>query len=517
MAIVLLRLKLTLQRRALGRGGTTQRLLFVGAWLLALVLGLATAATVGFLDSSRSGLGDLALLIILTVIFIGWVLLPIVMPVAQDQTLNPALLEQYPISPRDQVLGLLLGGLVSPMALFTFLTAAGGTLVAGERVTARVAVLLAALVFVVLCVAASRATSAALAGLLQTRRGRDLAIAVAGVLSLSIYLLSQSAHNLTNVLADLEHSSAELVLSWLPPGAIGAGMIAVRDGDWTTALMRLAIALVGIGIALAVWAWALRRRVHVGGSERRTNSKPAADSNLIPFPISAVSASAASSAAAQQWRYYFFRSPRAIQSALFPLLVGVVAAHSFVSDGGIALGAVILVVLGVSAGFNVFAFDGPGFGYLTMAGAPMRSVLAGKASVTPIFLIPVLAVFVIVEALLMDAWTDAFPAFLAGVGVAFVAAGLGAITSVHMPVAMTTASGADRAKAMVGTLVAFLVLALLVAAGAGAWISLQEVLPASIAILPLVALAVLLGWWLTSLAGNRLQRDQTHVAERLGV
>ncbi len=518
MAIVLLRLKLTLQRRALGRGGIAQRLLFVGAWLLAIVLGLATAAAIGFLDSSRSGLGDLALLAILTIIFTAWVLLPVIMPVVQDQTLDPAMLEQYPISTRDQVLGLLLGGLIAPMALFTFLTAAGGAITTGEQTTARIAVLFAALVFVVLCVAASRATSAALSGLLQSRRGRDLAIAIAGVLSLSIYLLSQAAHKLNEVLLDLEHSSAELVLSWLPPGAIGAGMIAVRDGDWTTALMRLVVALVGIAIAVAVWSWALRRRVRGGGSAHGgTKPKSAVESELIPFPINAVAPSATSGAAAQQWRYYFFRSPRAIQSVLFPMIFGVVMAHSFVSDGGMALGAAFLVVLGAASSYNLLSFDGRGFEYLTMSGAPMRRVLAGKASVTLLLVVPVLGVFVVVEALLTDAWADAFPAFLAGAGLAVVAAGIGTVTSVLLPISTTSATGGERLKGMVGMLVALVVLFLITAAGAKSWLALQDLMPSSIAILPIFAVALAIGWLLAGWAGSRLERDQIRVAEALGV
>ena len=184
MAGVLLQLKLAIQRRSFGHGGTAQRAAYVGGWLLAVVLGLGAGAVVALLDASRDGLGDLALVSLLTLVFLGWVLVPVVMPGIGDQTVDPARLEQYPISAGQQVSGLLLGALVAPTALFTLLLAAGGTFATGEAVSARIFVLLAAVVFTVQCVAASRSVQALLSGMLQSRRGRDLVLAASGVLTL---------------------------------------------------------------------------------------------------------------------------------------------------------------------------------------------------------------------------------------------------------------------------------------------------------------------------------------------
>ena len=143
-------------------------------------------------------------------------------------------------------------------------------------------------------------------------------------MALGVYLLSQSAHNLSQTLVELENGPTEAVLSWLPPGAIGQGMIAVRDGQWGLALAHLLVAAAGIGVALAVWAWAIRRRVR--GSSGRPASRGAqqasTESTLVPVPLTALRPSPTVASAAQQARYYFFRSPRAVQSAALPAVMG---------------------------------------------------------------------------------------------------------------------------------------------------------------------------------------------------
>jgi magnesium-transporting ATPase (P-type) len=115
--------------------------------VLAAVLGIAAGSVVDMLASARDGLGDLGLVLILSVVFLGWVLTPLLMPGLSDETVDPQRLEQFPITPRDQVFGLLLGSLIAPTALFTFLVAAGGTFATGEDATARVLIVLAAAVF----------------------------------------------------------------------------------------------------------------------------------------------------------------------------------------------------------------------------------------------------------------------------------------------------------------------------------------------------------------------------------
>ena len=177
MAVVLLQLKLAIQRRSFGHGGTGQRLAYVGGWLLALVLGLGTGAVVAFLDSSRDGLGDLALVGLLTVVFLGWVLVPVVMPGLGDQTVDPARLEQYPISPQGSRCPDCCWALSSPRRRCSrSCWRPVGPSRPVKQSLRGCSWLPAAVVFTVLCVAASRSVQALLSGVLQSRRGRDLVL-----------------------------------------------------------------------------------------------------------------------------------------------------------------------------------------------------------------------------------------------------------------------------------------------------------------------------------------------------
>ena len=510
MAVVLVQLKLAIQRRSLGHNGGGQRALYVAGWVLALALGLGAGGVVDQMTSQRTGLGDLTLVILLTVLFVGWVVIPVILPGVGDDTVDPEKLEQFPISARDQVLGLLLGSLIAPTALFTFLAVAGGTFASGETVPARIAVAMAAVIFTVLCVASSRALQALLAGAMRSRRGRDLMIGLSGALALSIYLLSRSAHNVDQILVDLENEPVEAVLSWLPPGAIGQGMIAVRDGHWGTALVHLLVTLAAIVVALAAWAWVIRKRV-VGpkGGAGRVKKKSGMSTNLalVPVLLESMPTSAVTAAASQQLRYLFFRQPRAVQSVVILPVMGAVVAHQMVSDAGLVGGAVVITTMCLPAtAMYLFSYDDQGFTYILSAGAPPRQVLLGKVLAALIIVLPLMVVFVVVEAVLTTTWDEAFAALLAGLNVALAGVGVGAMTSVMAPQNRVHPGGNMRrgiAGGLAGTALLLVVVGLLVLA----WMLTGDSLGAPLPMLATLPVSALLGWLLLRRAGGRLAAD----------
>ena len=522
MAVVLLRLKLAIQRRSRGRGGLAQRVWFVLGWLLALILGVAAGAAVAAADSARDDRGDLGIVLVFTGVFLVWALVPVLLPGIGDQTVDPEKLEQFPLPARDQVAGLLLGGLVAPTALFTFVLAAGATVAADEAWPARVAVLVAAVVFTVLCVAASRSLQALLAGVVRSRRGRDLMIAASGVLALGIYLISQNAHNLTASMLGLQHSATEAVLSWLPPGAIATSIVDARDGSWGTALAHLAVALAAIAGFVALWMWAIRRRVRgSAGTSRpaRTGQKSDAALDLIPVPLSAAQPSPRLAAASQQLRYYL-RSPQAIQGALFPLVIGAVLGHTTSGDdSSLMIGTAFFALLATSASSmvtNVFGFDDRGYTFLLAVGAPLRPVFTGKVLVPLVVLLPALAIFVIVESVLRDQWAQALPSLLVGTAVLLIGIGVGAVLSIWAPQNRVTMH-VNRSRALAsafGGLLAVAVIASLVGLG---WVLLSDRLNEVILALLTVGIAVAVASALIRWAGNRLAADPWSVKNLLGV
>jgi hypothetical protein len=515
VAVVLLQLKLAIQRRALGRGGSAQRAWFVASWVLALVLGVAAGAVIETLASARDGLGDLGLVLLLSVVFLGWVLTPLLMPGLSDETVDPQRLEQFPISPRDQVLGLLLGSLVAPTALFTFLVAAGGTFASGEDAAARVLVLLAAALFTVLCVAAGRSIGALVAGAMRSRRARDVLVVVGGVIGISLYLLSRSAHNLTTVLVDLENNSVEQVLSWLPPGAAGQGMLAIRDGDWGAAALHLLVAVLGIAVALTAWRWAITRRVK-GPSGPSAGRRPFAqtggrDLELFPLPLAALAPAVATAAAAQHLRYYFFRQPQAIQNILLVPIMGAVVAHSVVTEAGLIGGIAVFAIMATQAtSSNALGYDDQGYRYLLAAGAPLGPVLRGKVLGPAAVVVALTAVVAVIEAALNDLWGDLGAAILAGTQVTLVCAGIGALISVATPQNIIRRTG-NKALTLLGVLAGLAAMFLVCGVLLAVWTLLKDSVNQVLLTLATLPLAAALGSALLRWAGRRLERDPWRV------
>ena len=533
MAGVLVRLRLAIRRGS--RENTAQRLWFVLSWLLGLGAGLVGGAFVAGADAARDGRGDLTVLTIFTAIFLAWFLGPILVPAATDQTVDPERLEQYPISARDQVTGVLLGGLVAPTALFTFLVSAGGTVAAGESVPARLGVLVAAVVFTVLCVASSRSVGALLAGALRSRRGRDFAIAISGLLGAGLFVLSQSAQDLTETFLGLADSGVETVMAWLPPGSLGQSTLDLRDEAWASGLVHLLVGVAAIGVFVWLWWFALRRRVNGASGGRAVGRTRARSSglDLVPAALSALQATPTTAGASQQLRYFFFRSSAAVQSALFPVVLAVFIGHSTIqtgSDGaagelglsGLVLGAAFAAVMlaGLSGSVvNVFGFDGPGFAYLMQSGAPLGQLLRGKLYASLLYLVPVVAAFVLVEAAITGSWSDIFTAFAAGVAVLVLGLGTGAVLSVWAPSDRSSPGRRRRSggaiRALVGSFGGVIATLILLALAAGLWWAIASQTDPIIAALGVLIASALVSWGLIRLAGSRLAADPSAMQARL--
>ena len=104
MARVLVALRLAIQRRARGRGALA-RVWFMVRWLGAMALGLFLGYAVAGLDAMRTGVSDLMLAVFFTMVFVVWLIVPVMKPQLAVQTVDPERLEQFPLSAREQVLG----------------------------------------------------------------------------------------------------------------------------------------------------------------------------------------------------------------------------------------------------------------------------------------------------------------------------------------------------------------------------------------------------------------------------
>lgn len=514
MAFVLVRLRLSIAARLRGNSPSAQ-LYYATSWVLGGVGGLVAGAGTAIFTSGR-GLGDALLLGAFITLSLPWIMGPLLEPTLADGTVDPRRLEQFPLTTAQQVGGLLLGALIAPTATFTMLFASGPVVFVGDTVQARLGAFAVALVYTVMCVATSRSAQAVLAESLRSRRGRDIAALGAAILVLVVYALAM------HVRGTIESLNAQLtgpigeVAGWLPPGAGARAIIAARDGDWADYGARMAVMLAMLAVAVLVWAWSLARRVRgdvssQGAGYRRSVSDPLP---LIPRALGWLPATEATAGAAQQLRYFFFRSPKAIQTLLIPPVMGMMVAHSTFGNLGVPAQAAAFAALAVVVGsFNVFGYDGAGFRYLVLSATSLSRVLWGKVLAPLLYLLPLLAAYVVVEALLDGDPGQAPLAFCAGAAVIATGVGIGAQSSVLNPNDQSTIGHRQGMFLKVfGWFMGFFFVASI---GAGIWVVIAREGGPGVAAAIMLPVAVVFAAISVAAAGRRLEREPSAVLARL--
>jgi ABC-2 type transport system permease protein len=266
-----------------------------------------------------------------------------------------------------------------------------------------------------------------------------------------------------------------------------------------------------------VWAWALGRRVRgdIYNSGRGYRRSAIEVLPLIPTGLRGLPSGPTTAAMAQQWRYFFFRSPKAIQTLIIPPVMGVMVAHSTFSGVGIPAQAAAFAALAVVVGsFNVFGYDGPGFRYLIASGAPLSKIMLGKVAAPLLYLVPLLVVFTGVEGLLQHAPEQIGTAIVAGLAVIVTGVGIGAQSSVLNPNDQSRV-GVHRQGMFLKVFAWFSGFFAVIAVGSALWIILADRLgPDATAAALLLAAAGLAGALVTR-AGRRIDRDPEDLLARL--
>lgn len=515
MALVLARLRLLIASRVRGPRAGAQWY-FATSCAVAVVFGLFAAVLSAALVTGR-GIGDPLLIGAFVAISLPWAVGPLVEPSLADGVVDPTRLEQFPLTPSQQVIGLLAGALASPTVTFTLLFSAGGALALDISPLARAAIVVTGIAYTLLCVAASRTVQALLAGALRSRRGRDATAIGAAVLVVAIYALAQSAQAAIETLNAQLTGPLGVVASWLPPGAAAAALIDARDGDWLDYGIRLGWVILALVANLAGWALILRHRVAGADRGRWASGRSGTvgkDLPLIPRLLRSLASSPVQAAAAQQLRYFFFRSPRALQTLIIPPVIGVFVAHSSFSNRGLIWQAAAFAAMSViSCNFNVFAYDGPGFGYLVSSGVRLSQVLIGKALAPLVFLTPLVVGFTFFAWALDGSREDPFAGILAGLSVAVAGVGVGALSSVLN--ASDQSRIGNRQGAFLRVLAWFLGFFTLISLGGGLWWLLSKQLPAEATGLVVLALTASLSSRLVAIAGRRLDADPATLLAKL--
>jgi ABC-2 type transport system permease protein len=251
VARLLVQLKLRLIVNAL-RSSNSARVSFIVSTIFAVALAVGTFIVLASF-SGKSTSVDLTS-VIFTVFAFGWLIAPI-MVFGIDSTLDPAVLALYPVRTPALVRGLLAASFTGAWPLANVIGLLGVTVGLARGGLGLVIAVVAVALQVLFCIALSRFVTTSLAGLLRSRRGRDLA----AFLIIPLFALYEFFTQVVpKAASEGKFTAASFTgfdswMRWLPPGLAAHAIQDASDGDLGKAFARLA-ALVVVTIVFG-WLW----------------------------------------------------------------------------------------------------------------------------------------------------------------------------------------------------------------------------------------------------------------------
>ncbi|MFD4335717.1 transporter [Streptomyces anulatus] len=242
-------LKLTLLRNGL-RQSSGRRAVFVVSLVFTLLL--AAAQVLGLVLLRGNEHAGTAVVLLTGVVALGWAVLPLFFP-SGDDTLDPTRLVMLPLRPEPLIRALLVSSMIGIGPLFTLCLVVGSVLALAHGAAGIVFAVLAVPLTMLLCVALSRAVTTANVRLLNSRKGRDLAVLSGLVIAVGIQFVNFGAQRLGQAGGLSTLDPAADVVRWLPGASAVASVDAASDGSYGVAVAQLLITVAAL-VAL-MWMW----------------------------------------------------------------------------------------------------------------------------------------------------------------------------------------------------------------------------------------------------------------------
>ncbi|MFE2291205.1 transporter [Streptomyces sp. NPDC059452] len=249
LTAIFVRLKLNLLRNGL-RQSSGRTAAFVVSLVLALLL--AAGQVLGLLLLRGDAQAGTVAVLLTGIVALGWAVLPLFFP-SGDDTLDPTRLVMLPLRPEPLVRALLVSSMVGIGPLFTLCLVLGSVLALAHGPAGVLFAVVAVPLTMLLCVALSRAIATANVRLLNSRKGRDLAVLSGLVIAVGFQFVNFGAQRLGQAggLSALE--PAANVARWLPGASAIAAVDAASDGSYGVAALQLLITAAAL-VAL-MWWW----------------------------------------------------------------------------------------------------------------------------------------------------------------------------------------------------------------------------------------------------------------------
>src|SRR5450755_4538277 len=251
MARLLVQLKLRLLANAL-RSSNRARASFMISTAFAVLTALGMFALLASLHGQTTAV-DLTS-VMFTVFAFGWLILPL-LAFCLDSTLDPATMALYPLRTRPLATGLLAASATGAWPAANVIGLLGVLIGLARGVLGVLVALVAALLQVLFCITLARFVTTSMAGLLRSRRGKDLAAFLFIPIIAGYEFFTQVVPKLaaTGKLTTASFTGFDAWMRWLPPGLAAHAIQDASDGHPGPALLRLAL-LAAIIIVLG-WLW----------------------------------------------------------------------------------------------------------------------------------------------------------------------------------------------------------------------------------------------------------------------
>jgi ABC-2 type transport system permease protein len=370
VARLLVQLKLRLLRNAL-RSSTQAKVSFVVSTTFAGLVAVGTFAGLAALRGNSASV-DLTT-VVFTLFAFGWLILPL-LAFGLDGTLDPATLALYPLRTRPLAVGLLAASATGAWPLANLIGLLGVTVGLARGGLGLFIALLAVLLEVLFCITLARFVTAGLAGLLRSRRGKDLAAFLIIPIFALYEVFTQVVPKLTaeGKLTPASFAGVDVWMRWIPPGLAAHAIQDASNGHPGTALLRLALLAAVILVLGRLWIGSLSRGlVTVDTSTQSSAVRGAA----LPFGRYGLRGTVA----ARFWIYQRREPSSIIYWCITAVVMIAVSVSTILTPrylggllGSAALGAALLAVLHSDS----IGMSGPSFGLEAMALAGRRSLRA---------------------------------------------------------------------------------------------------------------------------------------------
>ena len=251
MARLLVQLKLRLLANAL-RSSNRAKASFMTSTAFAVLTALGMFALLASLHGQSTAV-DLTSAMF-TVFAFGWLILPL-LAFGLDSTLDPATVALYPLRTRPLATGLLAASATGAWPAANVIGLLGVPIGLAHGVLGVLVALVAVPLQVLFCITLARFVTTSMAGLLRSRRGKDLAVFLFIPIVAGYEFFTQVVPKLaaTGKLTTASFTGSDAWLRWLPPGLAAHAIQDASDGHPGTALLRLAL-LAAIIVVLG-WLW----------------------------------------------------------------------------------------------------------------------------------------------------------------------------------------------------------------------------------------------------------------------